>query len=77
MQVVHITLHPCELLKLHATPIDVFLYTLEGRGIAEIGGERGEVGQIGSSRALHEFRTVYRMRVTRYFDSSPGKTPKR
>ena len=43
MQVVHITLHPGELLKLHATPIDVFLYVLEGRGIAEIGGGRGEI----------------------------------
>ena len=43
VQAVHITLQPNEELKLHATPVDVFFYILEGRGIVEIGGEREEV----------------------------------
>jgi len=47
-------LHPDELLKLHATPIDVFLYALEGRGIAEIGCERG----IMTDRLIERFARV-------------------
>jgi len=43
VQAVHITLQPKEELKLHATPVDVFFYILEGRGIVEIGDEREEV----------------------------------
>ena len=43
VQVVHITLQPSEALKLHSTPVDVFFYVLEGRGVVEIGGEREEV----------------------------------
>ncbi|MGP8336854.1 MAG: cupin domain-containing protein [Methanosarcinaceae archaeon] len=42
-QAVHITLQPGEALKLHATPVDVFFYILEGRGIVEIGKEQEEV----------------------------------
>jgi len=38
-----ITLLPGEALKLHLTPVDVFFYILEGRGIVEIGEERQEV----------------------------------
>lgn len=38
-----VTLQPGQALKLHITPVDVFFYTLEGRGIVEIGGERQEV----------------------------------
>lgn len=42
--IVHITLRPGEALKLHATPVDVAFYVLEGRGVVEIGGERQECG---------------------------------
>ena len=42
--VVHITLKPGESLKRHITPVDVFFYVLEGRGIVEVGDEREEVG---------------------------------
>ncbi len=44
-QVVHITLEPGESLKKHITPVDVFFYVLEGRGIVEIGDEKKEIGQ--------------------------------
>ncbi len=70
-------LHPDELLKLHATPIDVFYMHSKGVVSLRSTASEGRSWQIGSSRASHEFRTVCRMRVTRYFDSSPGKTPKR
>ena len=43
-QAVHITLNPGESLKRHITPVDVFFYVLEGKGIVEIGGEKNEVG---------------------------------
>ncbi len=43
-QVVHITLEPGESLKKHVTPVDVFFYVLEGRGVVEIGDEQKEVG---------------------------------
>jgi uncharacterized cupin superfamily protein len=43
-QVVHITLEPGESLKKHVTPVDVFFYVLEGRGIVEIGDDTKEVG---------------------------------
>ena len=42
-QVVMVTLEPGEMLKRHITPVDVFFYVLEGRGIVEIGDERQEV----------------------------------
>lgn len=44
-QVMHITLKPGESLKRHATPVDVFFYVLEGKGIVEIGDEKKEVEQ--------------------------------
>jgi len=44
-QVVHITLEPGEALKKHQTPVDVFFYVVEGRGVVEIGGEKHEVGE--------------------------------
>ncbi len=43
-QATHITLKPGESLKKHITPVDVFFYVLEGRGVLEIGEEREEVG---------------------------------
>lgn len=43
-QVIHITLKPGEALKRHVTPVDVFFYVLEGRGVIEIGDEKQEVG---------------------------------
>ncbi len=43
-QVMHITLRPGESLKKHVTPVDVFFYVLEGRGVVEIGDERREIG---------------------------------
>lgn len=42
---VHITLKPGESLKRHITPVDVFFYVLEGKGIVEIGSEKKEVGK--------------------------------
>jgi mannose-6-phosphate isomerase-like protein (cupin superfamily) len=44
-QVVHITLEPGEALKKHKTPVDVFFYVLEGKGVVEIGDEKREVGE--------------------------------
>jgi len=35
-QAIHITLEPGESLKKHITPVDVFFYVLEGKGIVEI-----------------------------------------
>lgn len=43
-QAIVITLKPGERLKKHLTPVDVFFFVLEGRGIVEIGEERKEVG---------------------------------
>ena len=39
-QVVHLKLNPGEGLKTHKTPVDVFFYVLEGKGVVEIGDER-------------------------------------
>lgn len=44
VQVVQIELPPGEGLKMHTTPVDVFFYVLEGRGMVEIGEDRAEVG---------------------------------
>ncbi len=41
--VVHITLEPGQSLKRHVTPVDVFVYVLEGEGVVEIGEERETV----------------------------------
>ena len=43
-QAVHIKLDPGESLKRHITPVDVFFYVLEGKGVVEIGEEKREVG---------------------------------
>jgi len=43
-QAAHITLKPGESLKRHITPVDVFFYVLEGKGIVEVGDEKKEVG---------------------------------
>jgi mannose-6-phosphate isomerase-like protein (cupin superfamily) len=40
---VHMTIKPGESLKRHVTPVDVFFYVLEGKGIVEIGDEKKEV----------------------------------
>src|SRR5665647_730621 len=44
-QVMHLILKPGEGLKTHKTPVDVFFYVLEGKGIVELGDERVEVGK--------------------------------
>jgi len=43
-QVIHLALKPGQALKKHITPVDVFFYVLEGRGLVEIGDEKKEVG---------------------------------
>lgn len=42
--VTHLTLLPGKQLKRHITPVDVFFYVLEGRGVVEVGDEQMEVG---------------------------------
>ncbi len=42
-EVIHMSLRPGQSLKRHTTPVDVFFYILEGRGVVEVGGERQEV----------------------------------
>ena len=37
------SLKPGQSLKKHTTPVDVFFYILEGKGIVEIGDEKQEV----------------------------------
>ena len=41
----HIKLKPGESLKRHITPVDVFFYVLEGKGIVEVGDEKKEVSK--------------------------------
>ena len=41
--VTHITLQPGEQLRRHITPVDVYFYVLEGKGVIEIGDETREV----------------------------------
>ena len=43
--IMQITLEPGEKLRQHITPVDVFFYVLEGRGIVEIGDEKKEVAK--------------------------------
>ncbi|MFC1978850.1 cupin domain-containing protein [Chloroflexota bacterium] len=43
-QAMHIELKPGQALKKHITPVDVFFYVLQGRGVVEIGDEKHEVG---------------------------------
>jgi len=40
-----ITLEPGESLKKHITPVDLFFYVLEGKGVVEIGEEKRDVGK--------------------------------
>lgn len=42
-QVMVLTLQPGESLRRHITPVDVFFYVLEGKGIVEIGDEKKEI----------------------------------
>jgi mannose-6-phosphate isomerase-like protein (cupin superfamily) len=42
---VHIELKPGEALKKNITPVDVFFYVLEGKGVVEIGDETQEVSR--------------------------------
>ncbi len=42
-QVIVLTLKPGESLRRHITPVDVFFYVLEGKGIVEVGEEKKEV----------------------------------
>ncbi|MBC7107670.1 MAG: cupin domain-containing protein [Methanomassiliicoccales archaeon] len=42
-EVIHMALAPGESLKKHTTPVDVFFYILEGRGVVEIGDEHQKV----------------------------------
>jgi quercetin dioxygenase-like cupin family protein len=42
-QVIVLSLKPSESLRRHITPVDVFFYVLEGKGIVEIGEEKKEV----------------------------------
>jgi quercetin dioxygenase-like cupin family protein len=44
-QVVVLTLQTGESLKRHITPVDVFFYVLEGKGVIEIGDEKKEVSK--------------------------------
>jgi quercetin dioxygenase-like cupin family protein len=44
-QVIVLSLKPGESLRRHITPVDVFFYVLEGKGIVEIGEEKKEVGK--------------------------------
>ncbi len=42
-EVIHMALSPGQSLKKHVTPVDVFFYILEGKGVVEIGDEKQEV----------------------------------
>jgi mannose-6-phosphate isomerase-like protein (cupin superfamily) len=42
-EVIHMSLTPGQSLKKHTTPVDVFFYILEGKGVVEIGDEKQEV----------------------------------
>jgi len=43
VEVIHMALKPGQSLKKHITPVDVFFYILEGKGVVEIGNEKQEV----------------------------------
>lgn len=61
-EAIHMSLAPGQSLKKHTTPVDVFFYILEGRGIVEIGDEKHEVEKdmlIDSPRGIpHLLRNV-------------------
>ncbi len=41
-EVIHMALAPGQALRRHTTPVDVFFYILEGKGIVEVGEEAQE-----------------------------------
>ena len=43
--VIYLNIKKGEALKKHITPVDVFFYVLEGRGLVEIGNEKKEVAR--------------------------------
>ena len=45
-KVMILTLQPGQSLKRHTTPVDVFFYVLEGKGIVEIGDEKKKFAKI-------------------------------
>ena len=73
VQVVMVTLQPGEALKRHVTPVDVFVYVLEGHGVMEIGDEREEVGPDtlidsparGPHRLINDSDEVFRFLVVK------------
>ena len=73
VQVIMVTLQPGEALKLHITPVDVFFYVLEGRGIVEIGDEREQISADTLTispariphRLLNESDTLFRFLVVK------------
>ena len=50
-QVIVLTLKPGESLRRHITPVDVFFYVLEGKGIVEVGEEKKEIKKTQSFTA--------------------------
>lgn len=42
-QVIRLILKPGEKLKPHKTPVDVFFYVIEGKGVVEVGEEKSNV----------------------------------
>jgi mannose-6-phosphate isomerase-like protein (cupin superfamily) len=42
-EVIYMALTPGQSLKKHTTPVDVFFYILEGKGVVEIGAETQEI----------------------------------
>ena len=44
-KVMILTLQSGESLKRHITPVDVFFFVLEGKGIVEVGDEKKEIGK--------------------------------
>ena len=45
-EVIHMSLAPGQSLKKHTTPVDVFFYILEGKGIVEIGDEKEQIEKL-------------------------------
>ena len=43
VEIIHMTFSPGQGLKRHTTPVDVFFYILEGKGVVEVGEEKQEV----------------------------------
>lgn len=68
-----ISLKPGEFLKKHSTPVDVFFYVLEGKGVVEIGSERAEVSKDSvvespariPHRWMNESKEIFRVLVVK------------